>query len=182
MTINDLPIIGCKQILLAPFRDQRGSLVKTFERETFTQFGLETSFTEEFHTTSHRGVIRGMHFQAPPYDCAKIVSCLSGRIIDVLLDLRIQSPTYKHFISQECDQDNPTELYIPRGIAHGYQVLSESAVVLYRMTRPYVPQADSGIRWDSFGFQWPLADPIVSDRDSKFPTLDTYSSPFNILP
>jgi len=159
-------------------RDERGSFAKTFVAETFADAGLATSFAEEYLTSSKCGVIRGMHFQLPPHDPDKIVSCTNGRVFDVVLDLRVGSPTYGSVASFELFGPNGNALYVPAGCAHGFCSLSDDAAMVYMVTTDYSPACDAGVLWSSVPVEWPIADPIVSQRDTAFPALADFDSPF----
>jgi dTDP-4-dehydrorhamnose 3,5-epimerase len=159
-------------------RDARGEFTKSFHQPTFASAGIDFVSREDFHSVSRRGVVRGMHFQAPPAGQAKLVSCLRGRILDVLLDLRRSEPTYGQFWSIELSPAEPRVLFLPVGLAHGFLALEDGAEVHYRCSAPYDPGRDQGIRWDSFGFNWPETAPLVSSRDAAFPPFRQFSSPF----
>jgi dTDP-4-dehydrorhamnose 3,5-epimerase len=171
-------VAGCYEIRPKVFGDARGLFVKVFQAEAFAELGLETEFREDFYTTSQRGVIRGMHFQAPPRSQAKIVYPVVGRVLDVVVDLRIGSPTYGQHAQLELDADRPSCLYIPPGLAHGFCVLGASATLIYKVSKSYAPECDDGIAWNSAGIRWPVAVPIVSARDRHLTRLTDYSSPF----
>lgn len=151
--------------------DKRGSFVKNFRKSVFAARGLESDFVESYYTRSRRDVIRGMHFQRPPQDHAKLVTVIVGTILDVLLDLRKSSPTYLKTCTVELSRENRKSVYVPRGIAHGFGVLSETALAFYMVTSEYSPQHDTGVRYNSFNFEWPISNPIVSDRDMNLPLL-----------
>ena len=175
-------IPGCYEIGFASRTDARGCFVKTFHTTAFRELGLESGFSEGFYSVSHQKVLRGMHFQLPPMDGAKLVYCLQGSILDVALDLRVGSPSYGQFTIIELSSANPTAAYLPRGVAHGFLSLSEPSVVVYQVSSEYDSNFDTGVRWDSFGFDWPEASPTVSERDSKLPRLDDFLSPFRFAP
>ena len=160
------------------FTDMRGGFVKTFHRDLFREFGVEPAFTEEFYSTSAKGVIRGMHFQTPPADHAKYVCCLVGAVRDVILDLRRASPTYGQHFAVELSAENRLGFYISAGFAHGFLSLTDGSLMLYKTTTVHAPACDAGIRWDSFGYDWGVAAPIVSARDSTFPVFGDFPSPF----
>jgi dTDP-4-dehydrorhamnose 3,5-epimerase len=151
-------------------QDKRGTFVKTFHMEAFCEQGLTTDFRESYYSVSHRNVIRGMHFQLPPHEHDKLVYVTQGDILDVVVDLRPASATYGQHVAISLPEHTHA-VYIPRGCAHGFLTLSETATVVYNVTSIYAPKADAGIRWDSFGFEWPVQAPIISDRDSKFETM-----------
>jgi len=166
---------------LEPFvaPDLRGMFVKTFQREEFVAAGLETNFSDEYVTVSRPGVLRGMHFQAPPHDQIKLVSCVAGSVLDAVIDLRRGAPTYRRHALFELSAARLEMLYIPAGFAHGFYVLDGPAVMLYKVSKPYAPTHDRGIRWDSAGIPWPTQSLILSDRDRQFPALADFESPYS---
>ncbi|GAB4356894.1 MAG: dTDP-4-dehydrorhamnose 3,5-epimerase family protein [Gammaproteobacteria bacterium] len=176
MNFTDLPE-GCRYLDLRAHIDARGSFVKPFSTSLWRAQKIEEPLAEVFYSTSSRNVLRGMHFQAPPHAQHKIVHCLSGRILDVLLDLR-PGPGYGSMVSLVLNGDEKSAVAMPPGVAHGFLTLSEEATVLYFTTSEHAPEFDRGIRWDGFGFDWPVRDPIVSPRDASFPTLEQFRSPF----
>jgi dTDP-4-dehydrorhamnose 3,5-epimerase len=119
-----------------------------------------------------------MHFQRPPADHAKLVYCLEGRILDVAVDLRRTSPTFGRHAVFNLSADCHNAAYLPRGVAHGFYVMNAPALVMYHVSSEYAPSSDSGIRWDSFGYDWPDKEPVLSRRDSEFVTLHEFESPF----
>lgn len=160
------------------FRDERGSFVKTFHAGQFRELGLDFEPREEFFSTSAKGVLRGMHFQLPPAAHAKLVYCIVGRVLDVVLDLRKNSPTFGRSCARELTAINRDMFYIPIGFAHGFLALDDGATMVYQISTIHSPEHDAGVRWDSFGFDWPVKKPALSDRDQKFPSLCDFSSPF----
>lgn len=158
--------------------DRRGRFVKVFHRGLFAELGLETGIAEVFFSTSVEGVVRGLHIQEPPHDHAKIVGCVAGAVFDVVLDLRRGSPGFGRWAGVRLSADEGNLLYIPRGVAHGFCVERGTATMLYLTTSVHHPEADTGIRWDSAGIDWPVASPILSDRDLTLPRLADYASPF----
>lgn len=178
MKIDKTTLPGCFQIEPYVFKDDRGKLVKIFHNEIFELNGLEVDFKEEYYSISEKGTLRGLHFQLPPYDHVKCVTCVSGRIFDVVVDLRKESSTYKQYFAVVLDSELCNMLYIPRGFAHGFQVLSETAIFLNKTTTVYNPNNESGIKWDSCGINWPIKNPILSEKDKKLVPLNEYLSPF----
>jgi dTDP-4-dehydrorhamnose 3,5-epimerase len=160
------------------FEDQRGLFIKPFHSRAFLAHGMSFEPKEEFFSVSKVGVIRGMHFQVPPSDQWKLVFCISGRILDAVLDLRRAEPTFGHHLALELSAKNSFCLLIPPGLAHGFCALEEGSIVYYSATTVYDPAADCGVRWDSFGMRWPVTEPIVSTRDSELPALADFDSPF----
>ena len=180
--IKPISFPGCFQILPEILKDKRGEFVKPFVKSEYESLNLKTEFAEAFYSRSRRGVLRGMHFQIPPYDYYKLVSCMHGSIVDVIVDLRVGSPFYKKCEILELDSTDGIVLYLPPGIAHGFLALSEMATVTYSVTSPYAKMHDGGIRWDSLSIDWGIKHPIVSERDASFPTLADFISPFIYTP
>jgi len=175
---QDTGLAGC--LLLQPrvLDDARGRFVKTFHADAFRALGLETGFVEQYYSHSHRGVVRGMHFQLPPADHAKVVYCVQGEVFDVVLDLRVGSPTYGKTASFHLSAEQGNYVYIPSGMAHGFCATSESATLVYKVTSVYTPACDTGVRWDSIGVEWPAQAPLVSDRDAGLVSFADFVSPF----
>ena len=152
--------------------DERGFLVETFRDEAWREFGVGVDFVQDNHSRSSRNILRGLHFQTTPGQ-AKLVRCLRGRIWDVAVDLRSESPTYRQWEGHELDDDRHRQLYVPVGFAHGFCVLSDVADVAYKLSSPYDATTEAGIAWDDpdVGVEWPIADPILSERDRTGPRL-----------
>ena len=166
--------------LLQAFKhlDERGEFVKTFNEAAFAQMGIPLSPKEIVFSVSARDVVRGMHFQTPQSDHQKLVSCAAGAIIDVVVDLRKGSPSYGQHAAFELTDQNRHILLIPRGFAHGFLAMQDQSLVTYCTDTGHDPTCDSGIRWDSFGYDWPVKNPIVSEKDQHLVGLDEYQSPF----
>ena len=169
---------GCDQV--SPFfaKDERGTFVKTFHAELFSALGLPIDWREEYYSSSRKGVIRGMHFQTPPHHHEKLVYCIQGQVLDVVVDLRMGSPTHGRHIAVKLDAARGQGLMIPKGMAHGFLALTENVMMAYKVTTVYTPENDAGIRWDSFGFDWGVDKPILSIRDCAHPKLSEFDSPF----
>jgi dTDP-4-dehydrorhamnose 3,5-epimerase len=151
--------------------DERGFFVETFRESALGDLGIDVDFVQDNHSRSGAKVLRGIHRQAGQ---AKLVRCPSGRIWDVAVDLRPDSPTYKQWEGHELDGVSHRQLFIPDGFGHGFCVLSESADVLYRISSYYDPDLETGVAWDDpeIGIEWPISDPVLSERDKSAPTLD----------
>jgi len=160
------------------FRDPRGSFVKTYHAGLFEELGLPFQPREEFFSVSAKDVVRGMHFQLPPAAHAKLVYCLTGRVLDVVLDLRRASPTCGRYYTRELSAENREMLFIPEGFAHGFLALENDTAMVYQTSTVHAPAQDAGIRWDGFGFSWPVQNPVLSERDQRFPALSEFVSPF----
>ena len=155
--------------------------MKTFAASRLAERGLPFELREQFITRSHRGVLRGMHFQVPPCEHVKLVCCVGGAVHDVLLDLR-PGPGYGRVASVELQADRPQLLYLPAGLAHGFVARSDEALMLYQTTHEHAPAHDRGIRWDSFGHDWGEAAPRLSERDRLHPPLAAFDTPFAPCP
>jgi len=176
--IQETNLQGCFELQPKRLEDERGCFIKTFHVPTFKDLGLCTEFNEEYYSVSTKGVIRGMHFQLPPDDHVKLVYCTVGKVLDVVLDIRKGSPTYGKCEHFELNADKANMVYIPKGMAHGFCVLSDSATMLYKVSTVYSPKCDAGIRWDSIGFDWGQDAPTVSERDSNLQGMSEFDSPF----
>jgi dTDP-4-dehydrorhamnose 3,5-epimerase len=180
MSIEETYIQGLKILHLNQFSDNRGCFLKVYNFEFFKENSLRSDFQESYFSISAKDVIRGMHFQIPPYEHVKLVYLNQGRIIDVVLDLRLESATYgQHYITT-MSMDDPKLIYIPVGCAHGFLSLEDNSIVSYIQTSLYNQESDSGIRWDSFGMQWDVVNPVISRRDISFCSLTDFKSPFKI--
>ncbi len=175
---DSLPLAGAFRITLPAFYDERGSFVKTFHADEFQAAGIPFELKESYFSFSKKDVIRGMHFQYPPFDHAKIVFCPAGAIQDVLLDLRRGSVTFGQFVSGELSAQNHQAFFIPRGFAHGFKALTDQAQTNYLVSSVYNRHNDAGIRYDSFGFDWGVQEPVISQRDLSFPALSDWNPVF----
>lgn len=178
MKIRKTNIAGLFVIDLFHAEDNRGGFVKTFHKESFDKMGLNSDFQESFFSINNKGVIRGMHFQTPPHDHDKLVYCTNGRLNDVILDIRKESPTYGKYASIELSGDNYRAIYIPKGMAHGFESLEDRTMMTYLTSTMHQPTHDTGIRFDSFGKKWSISNPILNERDLSWPSLEKFNSPF----
>ena len=173
MVFRDTALPGAYVLEVERKEDARGFFARTFCRDEFMRHGLPTDFVQSSVSFNpRRGTLRGMHFQRPPRAEGKIVRCTSGVMYDVVLDLREDSRTFLRWMAVELSADTRRAVYVPPGCAHGFQTLTEDVEVLYSMTEPYVPELAGGVRWDdpAFAIHWPIAPPILSDRDATFPS------------
>lgn len=161
-------------VLLEPevYGDARGFMVETYRTDAWAELGIEVEFVQHNHSRSVRGTLRGIHFQTEPGQ-AKLVRCARGRIFDVAVDLRRDSPTFGQWEGYELDDESHRQLFVPVGFGHGFAVLSEEADVTYLLSSAYDPTTESGIAWDDadVGVEWPLEDPLLSERDKGAPRL-----------
>lgn len=178
MKLIKTPFSGLFVLDTVNIKDDRGSFQKLFNLEFFRGNSLETKFDEIYYSVNKRGVIRGMHFQTPPFEHVKLVYVSHGRIIDVVVDIRKNSPTYGSHFKIELNGESGKYLYIPKGFAHGFASLAEGTIVNYAQSSCHAPSHDSGIMYDSCGIEWPFDNPIVSGRDLSFEMLTDFKSPF----
>ncbi len=185
MEVSQTGFPGLVVIKPRVFGDNRGFFLETHSRRAFAEAGLDYDFVQDNHARSGRkGVLRGMHFQRPPATQAKLVWVVRGAVFDVVVDLRAGSPTYKKWYGIELSEDNFLRLMVPRGFAHGYVTLTDGAEFMYKVDAPYSPADDGGIAWNDpeIGIDWPVSDPILSEKDAVQPTLATTGSPFTYIP
>lgn len=176
--IEDCGIPGLRLLRPRIVADARGRFVKLMHADFFAEQGLRSDFREQYYSVSTEAVIRGFHFQVPPMEHAKLVTCLAGRVMDVVVDIRRGSPWYGRHQVFDLSAESGSTLYIPAGCAHGFATLSASATLLYDVTSVYTPDCDTGIRWDSCGVAWPFAEPVLSPRDLGFRPLAEFVTPF----
>jgi dTDP-4-dehydrorhamnose 3,5-epimerase len=170
--VTETALAGVRVIETEPHADERGFLVETFRADQLREAGIEFEIVQENHSRSTRGTLRGLHFQAPPGQ-AKLVRVARGRIFDVALDIRADSPTFGQHVAVELNDEAHRQILIPPGFAHGFAVLSDVVDVVYALTRPYDPALEMGVAWNdpALGIAWPIADPITSERDRALPLL-----------
>jgi len=171
-------IAGVRLLCPTVRSDPRGSLVKFLQENIFSEHEIPTRFAEQYYSVSENNVLRGLHFQTPPHDHYKLVTCVEGAVFDVVVDLRKGSNTYGRHESFDLKGASGDTVFVPTGCAHGFYVRSNGAIMLYNVSTLYMPSHDTGIRWDSVGVAWPSAAPILSDRDAAFAPLAEFNSPF----
>jgi len=178
LTVFPTNLPGCVELQAQLLGDARGHFLKTFHLPLWKELGLVTRFDEEYYSRSVQNVIRGFHFQMPPLQHTKVVCCVHGEVLDVVVDLRKGSPTFGEYHSTLLSQAKGNLLYIPEGLAHAFCTIGPEAILYYKVSTVYSPEHDAGIRWDSAGIDWPITNPIVSARDQDFPKLSEFESPF----
>lgn len=165
------------------FTDSRGYFFESFSQREFEEKVRKINFVQDNESMSTYGVMRGLHFQRPPYTQSKLIRCIKGKILDVAVDIRKGSPTYGQHVTVELSQQNHRQFFVPRGFAHGFAVLSEEAVVQYKCDNFYAPEADRGIsiKDESLGIDWqiPTENAILSEKDIKHVCLKDFDSPFD---
>ncbi len=168
-------------ILVEPrsFNDDRGFFYENYKKSDFLKNGIVYDFVQDNTSKSEKGVIRGMHFQAPPHEQGKLVRAVQGEILDVAIDIRIGSPTYGKWVSEVLTSENKRMLWVPPGFAHGFLTLTE-AVVHYKVTNEYNKDSEGGVMWNDreLGIDWPLGNPSLSPKDTEWPSFDGLQSPF----
>ena len=176
-TIDDL-------VLLKPtiFKDHRGYFMESYHKKNINKLLGNVNFVQENESESSRGVLRGLHFQKPPYAQAKLVRCLKGSVLDVVLDLRKDSKTYGIFETILLTEENKKQLFIPKGFAHGFVVLSETAIFSYKVDNYYNPDSESGVLWNdlALNIDWKInkKEIIVSEKDKSLPAFNNIINPF----
>ncbi|MBX7221895.1 MAG: dTDP-4-dehydrorhamnose 3,5-epimerase [Blastocatellia bacterium] len=177
MIFRETKLAGVFLIELEPHADERGFFARSFCRSEFAAKGLNPNLVQcNISYNRQRGTLRGIHFQAEPYPEAKLVRCTAGALFDVVVDLRPDSPTFKTWYGVELSAANRLMLYIPPGCGHGFQSLADDTEVFYQMSEMYHPEAARGVRWNDpvLGIVWPLAEPVISQRDQTLPGLDRF--------
>ncbi len=166
------------------FRDERGYFFESYSQREFDEKVRPVHFVQDNESMSSYGVMRGLHFQRPPFTQSKLVRCVRGAVLDVAVDIRKGSSTYGHHVAVELTENNHRQFFIPRGFAHGFSVLSPTAVFQYKCDNFYAPQADGGIQIsdDSLGIDWriPADKAILSEKDLHHPLLADFDSPFHV--
>lgn len=183
MNIIQTSIPGVVIIEPRLFKDDRGYFFESFSERDFNTQVREVKFVQDNESMSSYGVMRGLHFQRPPYTQSKLVRCVKGAVLDVAVDIRKGSPTYGQHVAVELTEENHRQFFVPRGFAHGFEVLSETAIFQYKCDNFYHPEADGGISIldDSLGIDWriPTDHAILSEKDTKHPLLKDFDSPFD---
>ncbi len=166
------------------FKDERGYFFESFSQREFSEKVMPVNFVQDNESMSSYGVMRGLHFQVPPYTQSKLVRCVKGTVLDVAVDIRRGSPTYGQHVVTVLSEENHRQFFVPRGFAHGFAVLSEEAVFQYKCDNFYAPQVEGGIqlRDDSLAIDWkiPMENAVLSAKDMANPLLKDFNSPFDI--
>jgi len=173
-------------IIIEPkvFGDNRGYFLESYNQKRFEEVVGKTSFLQDNESKSSKGVLRGLHFQKPPFEQAKLVRCIEGEVLDVAVDIRKNSKTYGQHVAVLLSGENKRQLFVPRGFAHGFLVLSDSATFAYKVDNTYAPEFDAGIRWNDkeLNIQWGLeeSEVLVSAKDGELPFFLEFDSPFTL--
>ena len=182
MKFVNTPIEGLVIIEPTVYEDNRGYFLESYNKKKFEEAIGKVLFVQDNESKSSKGVLRGLHFQKPPYAQAKLVRCIEGKVLDVAVDIREGSETFGQHITVELSGENKKQVFIPRGFAHGFLVLSNSAIVSYKVDNSYAPAFDAGIRWDDslLNIQWGVSESevLVSEKDAKLPFFSEFKTPF----
>lgn len=181
MIFRETKLPGAYVIDLEPHRDERGFFARAWCQREFEAHGLTPRLVQcNISFNTRRGTLRGMHYQAPPHEEAKLVRCTRGRLYDVIIDLRPDSPAFKQHIGITLSAENRTMLYVPEGFAHGFLTLDDATEVFYQMSAFYAPEAARGVRWDdpAFGIEWPAPVEHIKDRDQAYADFADQTVPF----
>jgi len=164
------------------YGDNRGYFLESYNEKEFKEVIGKVSFVQDNESKSSKGVLRGLHFQKPPFAQAKLVRCIEGKVLDVVVDIRKNSKTYGQYFTTELSGENKKQVFIPRGFAHGFLVLSESAIFAYKVDNTYAPEYGAGIRWNDpiVNIQWGLSESkvLISEKDAELPFFTEFDSPF----
>lgn len=173
MNIEKTSVEGLLIISPDIFQDDRGLFMEAYRRDRYRAVGIAAEFLQDNLSVSKKGVVRGLHYQAPPFEQGKLVSVLCGRVLDVAVDIRVGSPTYGKHVAVELSADNHRQFWIPAGFAHGFVALEDDTIFSYKCTNVYSQEHDRGIRYDdpALAINWGVADPIVSEKDKLHPLL-----------
>jgi dTDP-4-dehydrorhamnose 3,5-epimerase len=172
---NATHIPGVYTIAVKKLQDERGLFARTFCKKEFEQIGFDKDWVQFNHSfNTHRGTVRGMHFQQAPYCESKLIRCIQGAVYDVVVDIREGSPTFLQHVAVELSAANMLSILIPEGCAHGFQVLQDESALIYHHSQYYTPAADAGIRFDdpALGISWPLPAIMVSEKDKGYTLID----------
>lgn len=175
MTFLETALKGSYIITLTPFSDDRGWFARTYCKNEFAEIGHDKEWVQINHSfTKNKGTVRGMHFQHPPFSEIKMVRCIAGAVLDVIVDIRKDSPSFLKHVAVELSAVNKKMIYIPKGFAHGFQTLEENTELIYHHSEFYQPGVEGGLRYDDpiINIQWPLPVAELSERDGKHPLLD----------
>ncbi|HUD08651.1 MAG TPA: dTDP-4-dehydrorhamnose 3,5-epimerase [Candidatus Saccharimonadales bacterium] len=183
MEFVETSLKGAYTIKPKVFQDERGFFLETYSKKVFAEHGIEADFVQDNHSLSvKKGVLRGLHFQLPPNDQAKLVRVTRGKVYDVIVDIRKNSPTYGKWEGFEISGDNFQMLFIPRGFAHAFLTLEDNTEFMYKVDNFYAPESDSGIIWNDpdLKIDWPIENPVLSDKDTKLQKFKDFNSPFKL--
>ncbi|MDD3107425.1 MAG: dTDP-4-dehydrorhamnose 3,5-epimerase [Bacilli bacterium] len=180
MTVQKTNLEGVLIIQPEVFKDERGYFFEAFNAAQYEKLGLPTNFVQDNESKSQKNVLRGLHFQAPPFEQGKLIRVLQGEILDIAVDIRKNSKTYGQWTSYNLSSENKTAFWVPAGFAHGFVTLTENTIVLYKCTKPYHKESEGAIRWNDpdLNINWNTENPILSPKDTISPFFKDFVSPF----
>ncbi|QQR78969.1 MAG: dTDP-4-dehydrorhamnose 3,5-epimerase [Candidatus Moraniibacteriota bacterium] len=181
MNVTKADIEGLLVVEPDIFRDDRGYFLESYNSDRYREAGIPDVFVQDNVSVSKKGVIRGLHYQTPPFAQGKLVSVLRGRVLDVVVDIRTGSPTFGRYVAVELSAENHRQFWIPAGFAHGFIALEDDTIFTYKVTNVYDKESDRGVRWNdpALGIAWPTeVPPIVSEKDTKLPLLKDIAQEF----
>jgi dTDP-4-dehydrorhamnose 3,5-epimerase len=178
--IRETEIEGLLILEPSVFGDQRGYFLETYSQRAFAEIGLTMAFVQDNLSCSRKGILRGLHFQAPPFDQGKLVGVVKGHALDVAVDIRKDSPTYGKHVLIHLSEENHALFYIPPGFAHGFLAVSEECYFSYKCTNFYDPPSEGGLMWNdpALGIDWQASSPTISEKDNHYPPFENFESPF----
>ena len=184
MNIEERKLSGTFEIKLSPIKDERGFFMRTYDHDFFKSHGLNINWVQENHAKSaKKGTLRGLHFQLPPHAETKLIRCIKGKIQDVWVDLRENSPTFGEWDAAILTEQNKKMILIPKGFAHGYCALTNDAEVVYRVDHHYQPDHESGLLWNDpdVKIDWEIISPVLSEKDKNAPTLQQFKQKYGAI-
>jgi dTDP-4-dehydrorhamnose 3,5-epimerase len=181
MDVKQTPISGLLIIQPDVFRDQRGYFFESYNREKFFKAGVNAEFLQDNQSLSAKGILRGLHFQNPPFAQGKLLSVVKGAVLDVAVDIRKDSDTYGKYFSLVLSEENKTMFWIPEGFAHGFLSLQDDSIFTYKCTQLYHKESEGSLRWNDpdLNINWNVSDPVISEKDSKAPYFKELVSMFD---
>lgn len=180
MEVHETSLPGVVVLKPNRFGDNRGFFCETWNRARLRDVGLELDFVQDnMSLSADKGTLRGLHYQAPPHAQSKLVSCMRGRLLDVVVDARRGSPTFGQHVAIELSFENGLQLFVPAGFLHGFLTIEPETIIFYKVDNHYDAESDGAVRWDSCGIDWGLTgDPVLSDKDRDAPAFGDFVSPF----
>jgi len=180
MTVKETPLQGLLILQRTIFKDDRGYFFESFRSSILEEQGIQEQFIQDNESMSHKGAVRGLHLQAPPHGQSKLLRVVRGAIYDVAVDIRKNSATYGQHFGLELNEENKTMLYVPEGFAHGFCCLEDNTIVQYKCSNYYHKASEMGVAWNDpeIGIQWPVENPIISEKDAILPRLEDFQSPY----
>lgn len=169
---------GVIEIIPNVFGDNRGYFLESYNKNLFKDNGIDIDFVQDNQSLSSKGVLRGLHFQTPPFAQDKLVRVISGRVLDVVVDIRKNSTTYGEFETFELRSDLKNMLLVPKGFAHGFATLEDDTLFVYKCSNIYNKESEGGLKWDSLSIDWKLTNPLISEKDLILPNFENFNTPF----